>query len=162
MDSHRERYLQACVEGRIDEDELRRRVGTGAGPDSLAEQVAAYRLVYEALAEEPEFSLSPDFAERVARAATPERAGEGSWAGGLAMAALLVTATGVAVAIGIMAVQMGPPLEASPAVSTLRTLWESLRPDLIGAVLGSVAVLAAADGLASRLGAGGRRTTAGV
>lgn len=72
----RDEALQAFVDGRIDERELRRRLKEAGDPgkvDGLEEELAAYRAVWADLEREPPLELDPSFARRTARAALSER-----------------------------------------------------------------------------------------
>lgn len=74
-ESRRDRLIQEHLEGAFGEDELRRRLRSAGerADERLGEELAAYRAVWEGLAEEPESQLTPGFAGRVARSAADAR-----------------------------------------------------------------------------------------
>lgn len=140
----REQALQDFVDGRIDERELRRRLGESEGAEvseGLEGEVAAYRAVWAGLESEPPLKLDAEFARRTARAALTEQgtavaAGPanptGRWAGALAAAASTVTfAVALAAAVLLLpaaGVEIGDPLRRIlRATATVPTaLWGTL------------------------------------
>ncbi|HEX2204395.1 MAG TPA: hypothetical protein VHG91_13885 [Longimicrobium sp.] len=134
-DDDRERGLQDLAEAR--------RAGTGPESETPAEraEVAAYGLVFDALAEDPGDFLPLDFAERVVERAFAPRLGFAWWENVVVPIFMLVlTASSL-------------PVIARP----LAEVWEMMRPLLEGVPLGLLAAAGAAvllAGMADRVAGG--------
>lgn len=142
-EGRRDRLIQDHLDGRIDEDELRRRLGEG-GDGELDRELAAYRTVWAELAEEPESRLGAGFARRVARAATTGRRPEGGdrVTDALLAASVLVPAAAAVAGVGVLLPAAG--VEVAPLLRAAGELAARL-PAGAWAAAGSAAALCAAD-----------------
>lgn len=148
--------IQEFLDGRIDEAELRRRLG-GAGdagklPAGISRDLAAYRAVWRALSRSPASRLPSDFARRTARAALARRrAGrEDRWMGALVAASSTAAAAAAAVAFGILIAGSG--LELPAAITRAVAATGGDVPYALAGVAGAAVVLLMLDRILSRGG----------
>lgn len=145
-ESRRDRLIQEHLEGAFGADELRRRLrASGEREDErLEEELAAYRAVWEGLAEETEARLTPGFAARVARSAAAERQEPNR---DRLMEALLVLAFVVPAAAAVTGLGFLLPSAGFDAGALLRAAADALMrvPAAVRGVVGSGAVLLALD-----------------
>lgn len=106
-------------------------------------RLAAYRFVYEALADDPAYTLPPGFAEKVAARVTPRRK-RFPWFEAVVTPALVAAATALYVPPAVAA-WIGALQQPDSGARAVLDAIEAGRPDLVlGAIL-VLALLAVAD-----------------
>lgn len=121
MKSNKDKIIQEQLD--------RGQVDRAADPD-----VAAYRVLYDALRQEPSFSFSGNFAEQVAAQVKPAPS-PASWSTGLMVGCIAVAL----LASGLVIRQI------DPLVFSELTSWMLSRKELIGFGVGTLAVIQLMD-----------------